>query len=238
MLYLVRFDNALKIGYTSNLVNRLNNFKTTQLNVELVSSREGSVKHEKILHELCSASKLRNELFKDDPIVIQIFNNHIFNDNEVLIKNLELENKKLMIENQSLKLENKTMEKENKKLIDNLKTLKSKVNIIEDKINSIKKEKDSFVITNNCFNYEKKYQHKGEDVILVKYSNDIIDMADGKLFYDIKNKQILTKYFHPAKSYPEGNKNIKYYYYDSECNIKYEDIMNIKSIVIDNFCQK
>ena len=30
----------------------------------------------------------------------------------------------------------------------------------------------------------------------------------------------------------------KYYYYDSECNIKYEDIMNIKSIVIDNFCQK
>ena len=141
MLYLVRFDNALKIGYTSNLVNRLNNFKTTQLNVELVSSREGSVKHEKILHELCSASKLRNELFKDDPIVIQIFNNHMFNDNEVLI-------------------------------------------------------------------------------------------------YDIKNKQILTKYFHPAKSYPEGNKNIKYYYYDSECNIKYEDIMNIKSIVIDNFCQK
>ena len=66
----------------------------------------------------------------------------------------------------------------------------------------------------------------------------LIDMADGKLFYDMKNKQILTKYFHPAKSYPEGNKNIKYYYYDSECNIKYEDIMDIKSIVIDNFCQK
>lgn len=238
MLYLVRFDNALKIGYTSNLVNRLNNFKTTQLNVELISSREGTVKHEKILHELCSASKLRNELFKDDPIVIQIFNNHIFNDNEVLIKNLELENKKLMIENQSLKLENKTMEKENKKLIDNLKALKSKVNIIEDKINSIKKDKGSFAITNNCFNYEKKYQHKGEDIIMVKYANNIIDMADGKLFYDIKNKQILTKYFHPAKSYPEGNKNIKYYYYDSECNIKYEDIMDIKSIVIDNFCQK
>lgn len=238
MLYLVRFDNALKIGYTSNLINRLNNFKTTQLNVELISSREGNVKHEKILHELCSSSKLRNELFKDDPMVISIFNNHIFNDNEIEIKTLQIENKKLMIENQSLKLENKTIEKENKKLIDNLNSLKSKVNIIEDKINSIKKEKDSFVIANNCFNYEKKYQHKGEDIIMVKYANDIIDMADGRLFYDMKNKQILTKYFYPAKSYPEGNKNIKYYYYDSECNIKYEDIMDIKSIVIDNFCQK
>ena len=252
MLYLVRFDNALKIGYTSNLINRLNNFKTTQLNVELISSREGNVKHEKILHELCASSKLRNELFKDDPIVISIFNNHIFNDNEIEIKNLEIENKKLMIENQTFKLKNKTLVKENEKLMDDLKSITSKVNIIEDKLNIVNQEKelkytfeesmfidkDTLVTTNDCFNYEKKYQHKGNDNIIVKYSNNIIDMAQGKLYYDIKKKEVLTKFFYPAKSYPEGNNSIKYYYYDTDCNIKYEDIMNIKAIVVNNFCNQ
>lgn len=253
MLYLVRFDNALKIGYTSNLIDRLKSFQTTQLNVELVSSREGDLKHEKILHELCSSAKLRNELFRDEPIVISIFNNHIFNDEEIRNKNLEMKNKELMITNSSLKLEIKQLNKENQKLIDNLRFAKSRLDIIESKIELINKEretekeikdfsettmlinKDTVVKTNDCFNYEKKYPHKGEDRVMIKYSNNIIDIANGKLFYDIKNKEVLTSYFYPAKSYPAGNEHIKYYYYDSDCNIKNEDILNIRKLVVDNF---
>ncbi len=54
-------------------------------------------------------------------MVISIFNNHIFNDNEIEIKTLQIENKKLMKENQILKLNNKALVKENEKLIDDLK---------------------------------------------------------------------------------------------------------------------
>ena len=255
MLYLVRFDNALKIGYTSNLINRLKSFETTQLNVELVSSREGDLKHEKILHELCSSARLKNELFKDEQIVISIFNNHIFNDEEIKNKNLEMKNKELMIANSALKLEIKQLNKENQKIIDNLKFARSRLDIIEDRIEIMNKQKekekekeikdfsettmlinkDTIVKTNYCFNYKKKYPHKGEDRIMIKYSNNIIDIAEGKLFYNIENKEVLTKYFYPAKSYPAGNENIKYYYYDSDCNIKHEDILNIKKLVVDNF---
>ena len=247
MLYLVRFDNALKIGYTSNLINRLKSFQTTQLNVELISSREGDLKHEKILHELCSSSKLKNELFKDDPIVIQIFNNHIFNDQEVMIKNLEIENKELIKDNQFLRNEINQLEKQNEKLKENLLVIGGKIILIEQRINENKKgieytpestmliNEETLVKTNDCFNYEKKYPHKGDNSVMIKYSNNIIDIANGKLYYDIKNKLILNKYFYPAKSYPEGNKTIKYYYYDSDCNIKYEDIMNIKTLVINTF---
>lgn len=256
MLYLVRIDNShLKIGYTKNLINRMKGLQTGSLNIELIASRDGERREERELHMLCESYKFRNELFKDDPYVISIFKNHIFNIDMIKMKKLEklylkqtIENRKLSFENSKTKdlyLDYKSKYESSKSAY---KELRENINDIENKIEElsnnvqiqIKPETmrislDEIISTQNWFEYDKVFPHKGEDSVLIKYSNNIIDIGNGKLFYDIKNKMILNIYFKQANSYPLNNKKTKYYYYDTETSIKYEDILFIINQVNDLF---
>lgn len=79
MLYLVRLDNDhLKIGYSKEVDKRIKNFETSHVNVELISTRIGSVAHEAFIHRICNKYKIKNELFEDKQEVIDLFNNYEF----------------------------------------------------------------------------------------------------------------------------------------------------------------
>lgn len=77
MIYLIKSGNALKIGYTSNIKTRIVNYKTHNLDLELLYTKEGSRSDEKKLHSLCNEYKIENEWFKYNNEVIEIFNNFI-----------------------------------------------------------------------------------------------------------------------------------------------------------------
>lgn len=77
MLYLIKLDNAYKIGFTTNLNERIKQLSPTHLDIELISTKFGNKKDEKEIHELCNEFKLKNELFKLDINVVNIFNSYI-----------------------------------------------------------------------------------------------------------------------------------------------------------------
>lgn len=53
MLYLIKDRDYLKIGYTSNLDQRKKAYETTNCYAEIIMVRDGTMKDEKALHELC-----------------------------------------------------------------------------------------------------------------------------------------------------------------------------------------
>lgn len=61
MLYLVKDRDYLKIGYTSNLDQRKKAYETTNCYAEIIMTRDGTMKDEKILHELCKQWHYKNE---------------------------------------------------------------------------------------------------------------------------------------------------------------------------------
>ncbi len=79
MLYLVKLDNTYKIGYSKDPVKRIKQFQATHIDIELISTKCGSIKDEQHLHYLCAEYHIKNELFKQDNEVIKIFNTYISN---------------------------------------------------------------------------------------------------------------------------------------------------------------
>lgn len=77
MLYLVKLDSVYKIGYSQDVIQRLNQFRPTHIDVELISTKEGTKKDEKELHKLCKNYHIKNELFHQKDEVIKIFNDYI-----------------------------------------------------------------------------------------------------------------------------------------------------------------
>ena len=77
MLYLVKLDNAYKIGYTKNVESRIKNIFATHVDCKLVSTKFGNKKDEKELHSLCERYKIKNELFEVNEEVVNIFNIYI-----------------------------------------------------------------------------------------------------------------------------------------------------------------
>lgn len=53
MIYLIEDRDYLKIGYTKDIQSRLSGYKTENVYCKLLSYKEGTVKDETILHELC-----------------------------------------------------------------------------------------------------------------------------------------------------------------------------------------
>lgn len=53
MLYLIKSNKFLKIGYTSNIDNRIKQYKTHNPDIKILSIIEGTREDEKKLHELC-----------------------------------------------------------------------------------------------------------------------------------------------------------------------------------------
>lgn len=229
MLYLVRLDGCLKIGYSNDIPNRIKSFQTSCLNVEFIASREGTVIEEKKMHELCSNFRIKNELFKDNDWVINLFKCHIFEEKDIQITNLSNEIKKLRNENLKLVEENKLIQSELKRYIN---SVGKNFNTYNDNgRRNMFINREEMIETTHWFFYNKVFPHKGNNTVLVKYHSNIIEFEDQKLYYDLKSNSILTSGFIPAKSYPIGNEKTKYYYYDNDTSIKYEDILNIIKII-------
>ena len=77
MIYLVQLDNAYKIGYAKNIDKRIKNLSSTHIIVNLIDSKEGTYKDEKELHRLCDNFRIKNELFKIEEKVLDLFKNYI-----------------------------------------------------------------------------------------------------------------------------------------------------------------
>lgn len=104
MIYLVQLDNVYKIGYTDNIKERINSLSKTHLNINLISLREGDIKHEKLLHKACKEFHIKNELFEINDLVVDIFKNYQFDtiaNNK--IHNIEYEINELKSELNKLK---------------------------------------------------------------------------------------------------------------------------------------
>ena len=207
MLYLVRLDGYLKIGYSTNVANRIKGFMTTSLNVELLATREGELFHEKEMHKLCAEFNLRNELFKDHPTVIELFKNHIFFEYETKYKELMIRYLALMDENKELK--------ENKKIYyKNMSFNEDKTLIIDD----LKGNKGNDLEWNQQFVFKLKKINQYYDVNM-SINNEYIRIGDS-LYYRIKDKAILNQYFSIAKAYTtKSNETIYYYAYQQAISV-------------------
>ena len=77
MLYLIKLDNAYKIGFSENVEFRTKELFKTHIDCELLSTKFGNKKDEKELHTLCNNYFIKNELFQATPEVEKIFNTYI-----------------------------------------------------------------------------------------------------------------------------------------------------------------
>lgn len=88
MLYLMKSNKFLKIGYTSNIDNRIKQYKTHNPDIKILSIIEGTREDEKKLHELCKEWKYDSEWFYYSPRIIELFSNNILNSEIIIRENI------------------------------------------------------------------------------------------------------------------------------------------------------
>ena len=76
MLYLIKDRDYLKIGYASNIKDRMKSYKTHTLYTELLDVKPGSTTDERNLHKLCSKYLVELEWFKNCEEVLSIWRNY------------------------------------------------------------------------------------------------------------------------------------------------------------------
>jgi hypothetical protein len=74
VIYLVKLDAHLKIGFTKDINKRLKSFQTTNVRVELVKSIDGTLCQEKTLHSLLGSKVRELYDFKDEWRIIEAMN--------------------------------------------------------------------------------------------------------------------------------------------------------------------
>lgn len=75
MLYLIKSENYIKIGYSENLEKRLQSYNTHNPNYQLIDTIEGDEDLEKTIHRLCKEFKFKNEWFHLNQFIIDVWNN-------------------------------------------------------------------------------------------------------------------------------------------------------------------
>lgn len=85
MIYLLKSNDKLKIGYTKNFNRRLKQYRTHNIDIEVVATKEGTTTDEQFLHNILKPYKVDLEWFYYDPYIIDTFNKH----KEIQILNLE-----------------------------------------------------------------------------------------------------------------------------------------------------
>lgn len=210
MLYLVELDGAYKIGYSENIKSRMNSFKTSSFIVELLDTRDGEFKEERLLHEVLDTYNLRGELFRKDAEVIRIFKDFIFpeiQESEVdkEIQNLNEQIDKLIKENKMLKTE-----------LDKLH------NIIKGKEEAFKEFKVSM---------EHPLTNKVEQFIFKLYKSNKLSFGNS-LSYDITKDKFLNAYNTEAKIYNiKGNPHL---YIDTGLALEKSKIISIINKIINS----
>lgn len=71
IIYLVKLDAHLKLGFTRSLDKRLNSFKTTNDRVELIKTVYGTLQDEKYLHSILDSKVRELYDFRDEKRIIQ-----------------------------------------------------------------------------------------------------------------------------------------------------------------------
>lgn len=96
MLYLIRSHgigkkSALKVGFTNNKFQRFNTYKTENPFFEVISTREGSLETEKILHLYLTSLGLKenflDEWFLDCEEVLEAFHDNILDAKKSIWRN-------------------------------------------------------------------------------------------------------------------------------------------------------
>lgn len=77
MLYLIEDRDYLKIGFTIDMKNRMNSYKTTNCYATLIDTKPGTRIDEKELHRLCEPHHYTREWFHNTQEVRDIWNNYI-----------------------------------------------------------------------------------------------------------------------------------------------------------------
>lgn len=73
MIYLLKSGKFLKIGFTSNIENRIKQYKTHNPDILVLPMIEGTREDEKKLHTLCKQWKYDTEWFYYNPKIIDLF---------------------------------------------------------------------------------------------------------------------------------------------------------------------
>ena len=73
MIYLIKSNEYLKIGYTNNIGSRVKSYNTHNPDYEIVSVKSGSKVDEMRLHKLCRNYHYDKEWFYDVPYVREVF---------------------------------------------------------------------------------------------------------------------------------------------------------------------
>lgn len=81
MIYLIESGDYYKIGYTTNINQRLKSYITANPNFKLIETKEGSKQDEKELHRLCKEFKFKNEWFHKTEKLLEIWDNFIPSNN-------------------------------------------------------------------------------------------------------------------------------------------------------------
>lgn len=197
MLYLVKLDNTYKIGFSSNVEERMKSFKTTHIVVEVIATREGTITEEKCLHRLCNAHHIQNELFNIHEEVENIFKTHIFDD--ILEENIKLKK-----ENNKLKME-----------LDYYKKLST------DKNNKVLEEAIP-ISTKTLQTYA-----KGKLVTYgIKYYDEYIAIGD-LIVYDKLNKKIMNNYGNSEAKKYTTQQGVEIYYIATGVSLNMEQINKI-----------
>ncbi len=79
MLYLIKSNNYLKIGFTENestFQNRLHSYQCHNPSFEVLEVCEGTIQDENSLHKLCEEYKYRTEWFYHSEEVLQIWKDY------------------------------------------------------------------------------------------------------------------------------------------------------------------
>lgn len=133
MLYLIQDRDYLKIGYSANVDQRKKAYETTNCYAEIIMVKDGTMKDEKTLHELCKQWHYKNEWFYYNDEIIRIFEEYQPDYNEKIL-NLEKEVESL------------------KKIIINIEqTLQVIISMVKDHDRELKLWNNEWDVLNKCF---------------------------------------------------------------------------------------
>lgn len=76
MIYLMKSNNKVKIGYSEDCIKRLKTFKTGNPDIVLVDTKPGNRQDENTLHKLCKDWHVTNEWYEDNENVRKIWNDY------------------------------------------------------------------------------------------------------------------------------------------------------------------
>lgn len=202
MLYLIKSNNSLKIGTTTNLKNRLSAYKTHNPDIELLDVCDGDLKEESELHSLLKnyQYKQRKEWFVECEEVYNIWNKfkvELEQRKEDELKNIEQIDRFILLveEDQFLEIYNRN----NGRIFNGLKDWALSINATyEDFCNLyLKKGNYDFLFPEESVIYLNRKCYENEKIRYIHYSviNDVLNSIKQNVFlecYDSIKKQIST----------------------------------------------